>query len=116
MRDAIDIKGLWNGSYRYSASEEIGATPFKARLAYSDGVLSGVILEVHLHKDSDIRAKIEGIFDGKRVQFTKQYLEAGLEYQRAVEYQGEVDEDGCMITGTWSLPDDSGTFEMRRAE
>jgi len=115
MGDAADLKGLWQGSYSYSSSAEIGETQFKARLGGKDGALTGLMTESHLHKEGQIKAQIEGVFERGIIRFTKQYVEAGTEYSRPVQYEGALSADGQSISGTWVLPDDSGTFVMHRS-
>ncbi len=114
MTDASDLKGLWQGSYSYSSSAEIGETPFKARLGGKDDALTGLITEKHLHNDGQIKAQIEGSFDGETLRFTKQYIASGTAYSRPVQYEGMLSADGRTISGTWVLPDDGGVFVMRR--
>ncbi|MEP3421730.1 MAG: hypothetical protein ABJN35_08355 [Erythrobacter sp.] len=115
MTDATDLKGLWQGSYSYSSSAEIGETPFKARFGGQGNTLSGLIMEVHFNTGDQVKAEIEGAIENDIVRFTKQYVGAGSEYKRVVHYEGQLSPDGGSISGTWSLPDDSGTFVMQRS-
>ena len=71
--------------------------------------------EDHLHKRGQIKAQIEGVFEEGTIRFTKQYIEASTEYSRPVRYEGKLSADGQSINGTWDLPDDSGTFIMKRS-
>ncbi|MEL7198695.1 MAG: hypothetical protein AAGL10_10300 [Pseudomonadota bacterium] len=115
MGEAVKLKGMWNGSFRYSASDDLGGMRFKARLAVNDGKLTGLIVEGSTISGDQIRAEIAGVFDGQLVRFTKRYIDADIAYARPVEYEGTVSSDGRTIKGTWTLPDDSGTFEMSLA-
>lgn len=113
MSEANDLKGLWNGSYRYSASEDIGDSPFKAKLACKDGTLTGLVIEPKIYGDGEVKAKINGTHQGSAIHFEKRYMSDHEDYSRVVTYDGRVGADGQNITGTWSHSDGSGTFEMR---
>ncbi len=114
MADADSLKGMWNGSFRYSATAEIGETEFKARFTISNGAVTGLIVEDHVVRQGQVKAEIEGTFDGRILHFTKRYIDDGNEYTRPVKYEGTMAADGQSIEGTWTLPDDSGTFVMTR--
>ena len=116
MTERISIKGMWEGAYQYSSSSDVGDFPFKLRLTESDGKVTGLVVEEDLNQGrGTIRAEIEGTLQGRALQFTKRYVDAGETYGRPVEYRGEVGTGGDRITGTWQLPDDGGTFTMQRA-
>jgi len=110
-----DLKGLWSGYYRYSSSSDVGDTPFKARLSVSDGKLTGMIVENHHTTGRAMKSEIEGDAVDRTLRFTKRYVDGGSEYGRPVEYVGELSADGSNISGTWTLPDDAGTFSMDRS-
>ncbi|MDE1466149.1 hypothetical protein [Aurantiacibacter sp. D1-12] len=115
MTDAVSVKGMWEGAYQYSSSSDVGDFPFKARLTENDGKVSGLVVEEDLNQGTGtIRAQIEGTIEGRVIRFTKTYIEASNTYARPVEYDCEVNTEGDRITGTWRLPDDGGTFSMRR--
>lgn len=109
-----DLKGLWNGSFRYSASAEIGATEFKARIGVTGDQVSGLIVEEHVVHAGQAKSEIVGTFDGQTLRFTKRYIDENEAYGRPVEYEGTMAADRQSIAGTWALPDDSGTFTMER--
>jgi len=115
MTDTLDINGMWEGSFEYSSSLDVGEFRFKARLKNSDGTISGIILEDHLSGSGQVKSTVEGECDGKAIRFTKQYLESSSEYKSQVEYEGQLSASGDVISGTWKLPHDSGTFSMTKA-
>lgn len=115
MQEANDVKGMWEGSFQYSSSLDVGEFHFKARLTSKDGAVSGIIIEDHMTASGDVKSKVEGVVEGNALRFTKQYLEASHEYKSAVEYEGELSASGNVISGTWKLPHDSGTFTMKRS-
>ena len=115
MSDTCEVRGLWKGSYRYSAAEDIGASPFKAKLVSKDGQLSGMVVEPHLHGNGEVKAKIEGTQDGATIRFEKRYLHDHEDYSRVIDYEGQIAADGATISGTWRHSDSSGTFEMSQA-
>ena len=116
MVNTRDIKGMWQGHYSYSASAEIGEIPFKARLSVADGVLTGLIIEGHNVTGLPVKAEAEGTFDGTTARWVKRYTDTSGGYTRPVEYVGMLSADGTTLSGTWTLPDDSGTFSMTRPE
>ncbi|APE26941.1 hypothetical protein [Aurantiacibacter gangjinensis] len=114
MSDQSSIKGLWTGSFQYFSSPDAGDHPFKAKIFERDGVLSGMVIEEHEMALQSVRAEIKGSREGRRITFTKTYLESSEIYKSAVEYAGEIAADGDTITGTWKLPHDGGPFTMTR--
>ncbi len=112
MVQASDLNGLWNGQFSYFASEDIGHWPFKARLVGKEGRLSGVVIEPHVNGTGEVKADLEGTFEGSKVSFVKRYQSTSDEYARAVSYEGQVSADGKTIAGTWTHSDSSGPFEM----
>lgn len=115
MSDLVDIKGMWEGSYSYSSTVELGATDFKARLSVNDaGDVTGLVIEEDVRGMGQIKAELSGTIEGRTIRLTKRYVDGGEEYNRLVEYEGTIAVDGQLIEGLWKLPDDSGTFSMRR--
>ncbi len=114
--DLSSIKGMWEGTYQYSSSSDVGEFPFRLRLTENEGHVSGLAVEEDINQGTGtIRAEIEGAIDGRAVRFTKRYVKAGDVYARPVEYEGQLNAEGDRISGVWRLPDDSGTFTMARA-
>ena len=52
--------------------------------------------------------------DARSVDFTKTYIGAPKIYENPVDYVGQLSPDGMTVTGTWSLLDMNGRFEMHR--
>ena len=115
MSNVSEVRGLWAGSYRYSASDDIGASPFKAKLVCTDGQLTGMVLEPHLNGNGEVKAEIKGTQDGATIRFVKRYLHDHEDYRREIDYEGLIGPNGDTITGTWQHSAGSGTFEMSQA-
>jgi hypothetical protein len=111
---AVNIGGLWMGSYSYPASHG-PTTPFLARIEDRDGALSGTIIEPnYMGPSSDsLEAILSGSRHGSAVDFTKAY-DGASDAAHAVDYVGRLSADGNSITGVWSLEDADGSFEMYR--
>ena len=108
------LTGRWEGSFRYSAAPENGDFPFKARLSEKGGVLTGLTVEELPSDMGLIKADITGSVAGDIVTFEKTYI--GLIEQEGIVilYEGNLSAAGDRITGTWTRPDDRGTFAMER--
>jgi hypothetical protein len=108
-----DITGIWLGEFTYP---EPGIPPvsFVATLSESDGTLTGTTSDrsEFLH-DFTEEAFIRGQRVGKSVDFYKYYNGDGA-YGHVVAYAGEINENGNIILGHWSIDDYSGTFSMWR--
>lgn len=115
MEKSGDLNGLWEGTFSYFASKDIGEWPFKARIATKDERLSGIVVELHAHGTGDVKAKIEGTIDGPNITFSKSYLVESEIYDRKVMYEGRLSSDRRTISGTWRHSDNSGPFEMKLA-
>ena len=114
MTNSIDLKGMWEGSFNYTSSLDAGETQFKARMSDKDGEISGLVIEAHVNENGEARAEIKGRHDGAAITFTKTYVNQGSEYAAPVEYEGAIEPSGNLISGTWTLPQYSGGFSMRR--
>ncbi|HEX8670077.1 MAG TPA: hypothetical protein VF727_17075 [Allosphingosinicella sp.] len=111
---AVNISGLWMGSYAYPGGR-LPTTPFLARIEDRDGALAGTIIEPNtMGASSD---SLESVLSGSRerssVDFTKAY-DGASDAAHAVDYVGRVSADGNSIVGVWSLAAADGTFEMHR--
>ncbi|MBH5323223.1 hypothetical protein [Aurantiacibacter sediminis] len=115
MSERAEIRGLWNGSFQYSSSADVGDFPFKAKIVEKDGDVSGLIIEDSL-SGGTVKAEIKGRLDGRAISFTKTYLTEKDHYAHAVQYEGQISADGTAISGTWRLPHDGGTFSMIRSD
>ncbi len=114
MTGAINLSGLWLGSYSYPSG--LGpTTPFLASLSDESGSLSGTIIEPNTigRSSKELGAVISGSRAGAAVDFTKLY-DAESDAAHAVDYVGRLSADGNTISGVWSLEDMDGTFEMHR--
>lgn len=115
MSEEVSVRGLWDGAFQYSSSADIGDHPFKAKLVEKDGEISGLVVEEAL-SGGQVKAEIHGTLDGRTIMFRKTYLTQSTDYRSAVEYEGSVSADGKIISGTWKLPHDGGTFRMKLAD
>ena len=109
-----DLNGLWEGSFSYFASEDIGETRFKARIKIVEGQLSGITVESDFMSGGDLKADIKGTVEGDKVTFVKRYMREGPDYARPVTYEGRLESDNRMLAGSWTHSDGSGPFEMCR--
>ncbi|MHA7819672.1 MAG: hypothetical protein ACX930_08520 [Erythrobacter sp.] len=114
MTDNSDLNGLWEGQFRYFASEDIGAWAFKARILVKDGDLSGLTIETDAMGQGEVKADIKGSVDGRNVTFTKRYQREGEAYSRVITYEGRLDAERRKLEGTWTHLEGSGPFEMTR--
>ncbi len=109
-----DLSGQWTGSYAYPGS--IDPVPFTAELRDDGGRLSGLIHECGsgLGSLAAQTATLAGLHNGASVTFTKIY-DSHDELLQPIEYRGDLDADGCEISGTWTIVGDwSGPFVMAR--
>lgn len=114
MTDRIDLSGLWLGSFSYPGGAG-PTTPFMAKLSDDRGSLTGETVEPNCMGPSSetLEAFIRGTRDGTAVDFTKTY-DGASDAAHAVDYVGQVSDDGNRISGVWSLEDFDGSFEMYR--
>ena len=114
MPGPVNISGLWMGSFSYPSG--FGPrTPFLAKIEDEDGALAGSIVEPNLtgHLSDTLEAVIRGSRSGSAVDFIKAY-DGASDLAHSVDYVGRLSGDGNSITGTWSLADLDGSFEMHR--
>ena len=112
--DRLNMTGLWEGAYAYPAYQG-PTTPFVAHIEDVDGALSGSIIEPNTigFASDELEAMVAGSRTGRAVDFTKTY-DGSSDAAHAVDYVGQLSEDGDSVTGVWSLGELDGTFEMRR--
>ena len=108
------MTGMWEGTFAYPAYQG-PTTPFVARIAEESGVLGGTIMEPNTMGPStdELEAVLTGSRDGRSIDFIKTY-DGSSDAAHAIDYVGQLSEDGNLVTGVWSLAEFDGTFEMRR--
>ena len=112
--DRLNMTGMWEGTFAYPAFEG-PTTPFVAHFSDVDGVLSGSIIEPNTigFASDELEALLSGNREGRAVDFTKTY-DGSSDAAHAVDYVGQLSDDGDSVTGVWSLAELDGTFEMHR--
>ena len=112
--ERLNMTGLWEGTYAYPGFEG-PTTPFVARIEDLDGVLSGSIIEPNTigFASEELEAMLAGNREHRSIDFTKTY-DGSSDAAHAVDYVGQLSEDGDSVTGVWSLGELDGTFEMHR--
>jgi hypothetical protein len=110
----LNLSGLWMGSYSYPANAA-PSVPFLARIEDDGMRLTGTIIEPNtIGRLSDsLQAVLHGSRAGRAVDFIKTY-DGASDAAHAVDYVGQLSDDGNRIAGVWSLPGLDGTFEMHR--
>jgi hypothetical protein len=113
--DRYDMSGLWEGAFAYPAYQG-PTTPFVASIEETDGALTGTIMEPNTMgwSSEELEAVLNGARNGRSVDFTKAY-DGSSDAAHAVDYVGQLSDDGNLVTGVWSLAELDGTFEMRRS-
>ncbi|HEX4506818.1 MAG TPA: hypothetical protein VH722_13895 [Alphaproteobacteria bacterium] len=114
--DPLDLTGAWNGLYSYPRAIE--PTPFTATFVDDGGWLSGAteeIARVGPTRGQPLTATLQGRRTGHSVTFLKMYDNPPPGYD-AVQYAGDVNQDGSEIEGRWMIPGVwSGKFLLIRA-
>ncbi len=108
------LTGEWSGIYGYSGNIEKNVN-FFARLRDKEGNISGDISEPN---ESGVLADflyahINGHHNGQMIQFTKTYDGSG-DFAHSVFYDGLIENDGHLITGSWKIDILTGWFKMVR--
>lgn len=110
-----DLTGKWDGVFSYPNVPEAGpTTPFLATISDMGGVIKGEVIEPHETGGGTAHSTILGQRIGTSVHFSKNYHDAGWEYQATVEYFGTLSDDGDTIVGEWRIKHWRGPFEMVR--
>ena len=112
-QDPLNMTGSWDGVFAYPR-DALPVTPFVAEFSDLAGSLTGSTLEPDLYRSEAARANLVGHRAGRSVDFTKTYDRRGREYASPIDYVGQLSADGQAITGSWTMQDWSGTFEMTR--
>jgi hypothetical protein len=111
--EAIDLTGMWMGEFSYP-EPGVPSVSFFATLSDLGGVLTGTTSErSEFFVDVSEEASIRGHRTGLSVDFFKYYNGDGA-YGHVVKYVGEVNGNGDIILGCWSIEDYSGSFSMWR--
>ena len=113
ISDRQDLTGDWDGTLTYPGGQY--PTPFRAKFAENQGSFSGSVIEPDAYRPAaTLEASCAGVRDARSVDFTKTYVDAPRGYENPVDYVGQLAPDGMTVTGTWSLLDINGRFEMHR--
>ncbi|MEO0458321.1 MAG: hypothetical protein AAF152_17310 [Cyanobacteria bacterium P01_A01_bin.114] len=103
-----DITGTWLGTYWQAGTP----TRFEATFAQAKNSLSGRIED----DSSNLgEANVAGEVTGRRITFTKRYLNQAAHH--TIHYTGTISEDENYISGQWVLnKKQSGPWEAQRNE
>lgn len=110
------ISGFWAGIYRY-LDPNYPTVKFDCELTQENSTLFGAITEVDILKTVELfslKSSISGYRSGRKIKFTKTYINADENYALPVYYRGTINWTGRRISGVWNVADWNGTFEMRR--
>ena len=114
----LDLSGLWNGLFSYAPGRGREPVAFSAALTERDGWIEGSTSEIGEAGEArgeTLAATLQGRRAGLSVTFLKTYDKAFRGYD-AVQYVGEVRNDGEEIAGKWTVPGSwSGAFLMIRS-
>ena len=115
--DAWDLSGVWHGQFSYPRIK--APVAFVATLTESNSWLHGVTQETGTVGDArgvTISATLQGRRTARAVTWLKFYHGSYRGYD-AVQYAGEVNEDGTEIAGRWTIHANwSGRFLMVRSK
>ena len=120
---AMNLSGVWEGTYSYPDGSGRDPVPFELLLIHKEGDNSfrGEIKEPRTFGDDNgpwLHAEVVGTYhpEGHSITFKKQY-DGTNGVNHAVLYSGDVTQDGTQINGTWKVSDDtSGKFTMSMSE
>jgi hypothetical protein len=112
VSDKRDVSGVWYGRWT-SSNPLIPPNNFIATLEEVGSLVSGVITERHREIAGIVRASVDGVRAGGRIEFTKQYDGSGR-LAHAVHYAGAINGAGTEIRGTFRFSRYSGDFTMTR--
>ena len=112
VSDKRDVSGVWYGRWT-SPNRLIPQNNFIATLEERASLVSGSITERHRDVPGIIRAHVDGVRAGARIEFTKQYDGSGR-LAHAVHYGGAINGAGTEIRGTFRFGRYSGDFVMTR--
>jgi hypothetical protein len=112
------MAGEWKGKYFYPEDKSPPVEFTLNLVAKEDGKFTGTSREPKTFgkkKATHLTATIDGqLSSDRKFTFTKQ-MDGSGGVTHAIEYSGEVAEDGNSAEGTWSIKGSwSGKFEMKR--
>lgn len=110
------ISGFWEGVYRYP-NDMAAPVRFDADLVEAEGSVSGVTTEPntfhHVSRSMHIlSARIDGLREGSALTFMKTY-DHGIS-DHVIAYEGVINEEATLISGTWSIGAFTGAFQLER--
>jgi hypothetical protein len=112
----LDLSGVWQGQFAYPRIR--GPVSFTATLTETNSWLDGTTEEVGSAGDArghTITATLQGRRTGRSVTWLKLHDGRHRNYD-AVQYTGEVNEDGTEIAGRWTVSGNwPGPFLMIRS-
>jgi len=111
--NSLDMSGTWDGVFTYPQNA-LPTTPFLAQILERAGMFSGQTQEPDLYSSKAAKAVLIGHRAGRAVDFTKTYDHHDKGYSSPVDYVGQLSDDGGTVTGSWTMQEWSGTFEMIR--
>jgi hypothetical protein len=114
--DPLNLSGVWHGQFSYTSGQQPAS--FTASLLERNALVDGDTEEVGAvgaARGETLTAQVQGRRTGQEITFLKLYDGAFDEYD-AVQYVGEISDDGSEILGRWSIPGEgSGEFMMIRS-
>ena len=115
------LSGYWTGWYDYGGGR--GRVPFSAMVEDRGGQVRGSTFEVD-EQGRELSATLSGSHDGLTLDFVKRYVGRSDTYKEAIDYSGEIRDEGREVRGVWAIEVDAsvfghaftyvGTFAMRR--
>lgn len=120
------LSGRWKGTYHYPGDAQ-APVDFEMKVVHSAGdKLAGTVKEPNTFgpnpaQEPQLYAKCKGAFDAaaRKLTWTKTY-DGTDGIAHAVEYTGDLSEDGKSVEGVWEIKDDggnvtaSGKFTLKR--
>ncbi len=115
--EPLDLSGVWHGQFSYPNIQQPAA--FVASLIERNALFDGDTEEVGAAGDAagrTLTATLQGRRSEREITFLKLY-DGAFDGYDAVQYVGEVSDDGSEILGRWSIAGAlSGDFMMIRAD
>jgi hypothetical protein len=109
----LSISGIWEGTYYYPNNDD-DPVSFTAVISQNGAAIAGSASEPDVWgSGSVLYASIEGVIDCNSVSFFKTYDPLGT-FAHSVRYEGTLNQDCTVISGSWNIDDYAGVFEMRR--
>jgi len=108
------ISGGWHGLYLYPDGRP--GVSFLFELAETNSRVTGRIAEINTFGDRNVPflfADVIGDRSGNLIVFSKTYDGTGGPHH-TVKYTGTIDPNGAIISGTWSVGNQTGTFQISK--